>query len=230
MNNWQIPPSVLRHLDEAPTDRPVVVLLRHSVREDLAPDDVGYDLPITEIGRRLAVELGALLHGRLRTLHTSPLARCVQTAGAIAEGAGADLRIVPSRLLGDPGVFVLDGKLAWKNWQELGHEGVMQHLVTNNTALPGMAQPDQAARFLVQSMLATAADEPGIHIFVTHDLLVTATAASMLGRPLRVDDWPEFLEAAFFWRTDEGVHAAYRDYTSIQEGAFVCELSACDST
>lgn len=43
-------------------------------------------------------------------------------------------------------------------------------------ALPGMAAPEPAARFLVHYMLA-AAKEPGVHLFVTHDSLVTATAA-----------------------------------------------------
>lgn len=143
---WQIPPSVLRLLERAPTDRAVVVLLRHSVRDDLSPDDVGYVLPITEVGRRLAVELGGLLGNRLRTLHASPLLRCVQTAQALAEGAGVPLAVVPNRLLGDPGVFVLDGRRAWANWERLGHEGVMRHLVSETTALSGMGRPDEAAR------------------------------------------------------------------------------------
>lgn len=208
---WQLPPSVLRHLARAPTDRAVVVLLRHSVRDHLPPGDAGYVLPITEVGRRLAIELGRLLRGRLRTLHASPLVRCVQTAEALAEGASADLATVPDRHLGDPGIFVIDGRRAKSNWDALGHEGVMQHLVAETDALPGMARPDEAARFLVQHMLAVAGDRPGVHVFVTHDSLVTATAARILGQPLGVADWPWYLEGAFFWRTAAGVHGAYRD-------------------
>ena len=73
---WQIPPPVLRLLERAPPDRAVVVLLRHSVRDELPPGDAGYVLPITEVGRTLASELGGLFGSRLRTLHTSPLLRC----------------------------------------------------------------------------------------------------------------------------------------------------------
>ena len=80
MIEWQIPPSIPRWIGEAPTDRPVVLLLRHSVRDDLPPEEAGYTLPITEIGRQLGRELGASLASRLRTLRTSPLNRCVQTA------------------------------------------------------------------------------------------------------------------------------------------------------
>lgn len=68
--DWQIPPSTLQHLQRLPTDRPIAVLLRHSVRDYLPPGDAGYTLPITDIGRRLARQLGKLLGGRLKSLHT----------------------------------------------------------------------------------------------------------------------------------------------------------------
>jgi hypothetical protein len=224
---WQIPPSVLRLLERAPTDRAIVVLLRHSVRDHLPPGDAGYVLPITEVGRRLALELGEHLRGRLRTLHASPLLRCVRTAEALAEGAGVPLTVVPNRLLGDPGVFVLDGRRAWVNWERLGHEGVMEHLVNETAALPGMARPDEAARFLVESMLGEAASRPGVHVFVSPDSLVTATAARLLGRQLGLDDWPWYLEGAFFWLTGDGVHAAYRDEEAILP-APLCGLAEDD--
>lgn len=207
---WQIPPSVLDYLGRIPRDRPVVLLLRHSVRGPLPPAQAGYDTPITADGRRIALELGELLRGRLRTLHTSPLARCVQTAECLGAGAGSNLPIVPDRLLGDPGVFVIDGRRAWTHWEGLGHEGVMEHLVTQTEALSGMARPDEAARFLVNHMLAVADGKPGVHVFVTHDALVTAAAARLLGRRISKEEWPWFLEGAFFWSTDDGVQAAYR--------------------
>lgn len=222
---WQIPPSVLRHLECVPLDRAIIVLLRHSVRGYLPPDDVGYALPITDTGRRLALELGARLRGRLRSLHASPLIRCIQTAEALAAGAQAELPVVPNRLLGDLGVFVLDG--ARLNWSEFGHERVMHHLVTNAEALPGMARPEEAARFLVQMMLGTANNRPGVHVFVTHDSLVTTTAARLLGKPLSRDDWPKYLEGAFFWCADDGVHTAYRDDEAIRSDP-LCSFTESD--
>ncbi|TXD39509.1 histidine phosphatase family protein [Lujinxingia vulgaris] len=225
--DWRIPPSVLRLIESAPEDRAVVILLRHSVRDELPLGDVGYDLPITDIGHQLAFELGGLFRGRLRTLHASPLVRCVKTAEALAKGADAAITVVCDPLLGDPGVFVVDGRRAWTNWEELGHEGVMRHLVTETSALPGMARPDEAARFLVQSMLSAAADEPGVHVFVTHDSLITATAARLLGRKLGAADWPWYLEGAFFWETHEGINTAYRDDEAVHIGS-LCGLTESD--
>jgi len=174
---WRIPPSVLRGLVELPKDRPIAALLRHSVRDDLPPGIAGYSLPITEAGTQLAQELDGLIGKRFRSLHTSPLPRCVQTAEALNFGSDANLRIVHDRLLGNPGVFVVDGQRVQLNWDKLGHESVMQHLVASDEALPGMARPGPAAQFLVHHMLTVAGDAPGLHLFVTHDSLVTATAA-----------------------------------------------------
>ncbi len=75
-----------------------------------------------------------------------------------------------------------------------------------------MADPAQAAHLLVQHMLCTAGTSPGIHVFVTHDSLITATAARMVGARLGPEDWPWYLEAAFFSQDDDGISAAYRSH------------------
>ena len=69
--SWKIPPSVHVWLKKVPTDKPVAVLMRHSVRPYLAPLDSGYDLSITDTGKALAEELGEMLGNRLRSFHAS---------------------------------------------------------------------------------------------------------------------------------------------------------------
>lgn len=226
---WIIPASVFRWLEEAPRDRPVAILLRHSVRPHLEPGDAGYSLPLTEDGVRLATDLGRRLGARIRTLHASPLVRCVQTAEALRAGAGIDLTITHDRLLGDPGAFVHDGRLAGPIWRSMGHEDVMRCLVSDDAPLPGMASPDPAARFLVHHMLAHVGDEVGVHVFVTHDSLITAAAARLLGEPLARDAWPMYLEGAFFWREGDALHTAYRDVRRACRSGPLCGLSECDA-
>ena len=218
-SDWRVPPSVLRWLGEVSRSTPVALLLRHSVRDYLPPGDAGHALPITEVGVALAQELGGVLSDRLCTLHASPLVRCVQTADALRTGAGVDIPIVEDRLLGDPGVFVVDGKRAERLWTERGHEWVMNHLVSTEGALSGLADPAPAARFLARHMLAAAGERPGVHVFVTHDSLVTATAARLLGEPLGPDAWPWYLEGAFFWCEDDSFATAYRDRCVRRPGA-----------
>jgi broad specificity phosphatase PhoE len=207
----ELPHSTLNWLAQVPMDRPVTVLLRHSARGPLPVDEDGSTVPLTESGIELARELGKRLRGRLCSLHTSPVLRCCQTATALMEGVGQSLPIISDQCLGAPGVYVLDETKAWTNWLERGHEGVMSHLVSGDGALPGMAEPEAAARSLVKHMLGLAR-RPGIHLFVTHDSLVAATAARLLGEKLTPADWPEYLEGAFFWKEQDFVRAAYRDW------------------
>lgn len=226
--SWQIPASVLDCIGRLPGDLPVVVLLRHSVRDSLPAGDAGYVLPITEVGVRLARQLGERLGGRLRTLHASPLVRCMQTAEALRRGAMSNATVVADRLLGDPGVYVVDDQLAASTWERLGHTGVMEHLVSGAQALPGMARPDEAAAFLVHHMLAAAGDVAGVHVFVTHDSLVTATAARILRRYVGADEWPWYLEGAFFWRDRDGLAASYRGHEAHGRQASLCGLGEAD--
>jgi len=60
-------------------------------------------------------------------------------------------------------------------------------------------------------MLAACGSTPGLHVFVTHDSLITATAARILDEPLGREDWPWYLEAALFWPSERGIEARYRD-------------------
>jgi len=224
---WTIPPSVLKHLGEVPSDRPVVALIRHSVRGPLPDGPAGYTLPITEEGAALARDLGRLLGPRLRSTHASPLARTVQTAAELARGAEQSLDVVADNHLGDPGVFVVDARRGGETWSAVGHEAVMASLVSGSESLPGLADADAAARFLVHHMLAAAEEHPGIHAFVTHDSLVTATAGRLLDRPLGPSDWPWYLEAAFFWRSERGVEVRYRDLRASRT-APLCSLEDRD--
>lgn len=213
MNNesLRLPASFVDRLNRISPDQPVVILLRHAERGAL-PIDGGdaYSLPITDEGVRQARALGTEIRGRLKTLHTSPLARCVQTAEAMKEGALVDIPVVRDRLLGDPGVYVVDGKAAWANWQAMGNEGVVEHLVSSDIPLPGMAAPNAAAINLVMHMLNVAGTVAGLHVFVTHDSLIAVTVARMVGCPRSAGLWPYFLEGAFFW-FDEFIYMDYRN-------------------
>lgn len=207
----EIPPTLLRNIERIPAEYPVALLLRHSIREEFAAGDIGNNIPITVDGKNLAFELGRFLGERLRTLHSSPLLRCVQTAEALREGAGVDADISGNRLLGDPGIFVVNAALAWSNWEALGNEGVMRHLAAEDYALPGMADPDAAAQELVRYMLSVMDGAPGVHVFVTHDTILGPVVARLFSQNYEVCKGPLFLEGALFWGSHVDVNIAYRD-------------------
>ncbi|MDE8344860.1 MAG: histidine phosphatase family protein [Acidocella sp.] len=208
---------------------PVVLLLRHSARDDLPVNSTGIDVPITYEGQELAKKLGAEFGQRLKTIRTSPVIRCVQTAEALRDGAGINCPITLDRHLGAPGVYSIDSQRAWANWETRGHEGVVAHLVSSSDALPGMARPNEAARFLVHHMFAAANGIDGIHVFITHDTLVMATAARLLGKALGPEFWPGFLESVIFWHDSDGMlHTAYRDLEAVRDSRSLCSLAEGD--
>ncbi|HYO67908.1 MAG TPA: histidine phosphatase family protein [Archangium sp.] len=210
-----LPTSVLHWLARLPPERPVAMLLRHAARPPIPPGQTGDELALTEEGMSLAKHLGGRMSGRLAALHTSPVLRCVQTAEALREGAQADLDITPDRLLGAPGAFIVDALLGGQTLQRLGLESFLEHLIAGEGVLPGLAEPTSAASLLVRHMIGRMGSRGGLHVFVTHDSLLAPTAARALRCPLPRRDWPDYLEAAFFWREGADIRGAYRTHESL---------------
>lgn len=196
-------------LDRLAAHQSVAVLIRHADRDALLNHDVGYELPITKSGVKRAYDFGEMLGTRISSLHSSPLIRCIQTAEAIKAGALVNMPIVLDTKLGDPGVYVRDGQIAMPIWQKMGGEEVVEHLVTSDVSLPGMAEVNAAAICLIRHMESISTKTSGVHLFVTHDAIITTTAAIIMGTSSR-HLWPSFLEGAAFWIGDS-IEFDYRD-------------------
>lgn len=215
IGEFVIPEPTLRAVRDAPAEAATLLLIRHSARGPIPQGDPGNDVLLLPEGKLLASALGREVGGRLRTLHASPVRRCVETAESLKEGSGVELSIAEDRRLGHPGVYVEGGVDAWTTWQTLGHEGVLAKLIAGEQLL-GLTDPLPASRRLVAYMLATAAGVPGIHAFVTHDSLVTVAAAHCLGLQLGRPDWPWYLEAlAIVVTPDRPTTASYRGWTGV---------------
>lgn len=208
---WTIPPHLPVIMKEIPTDVPVAILLRHSVRPPMPAQGHGNDLELTEDGHRIARELGAVFGEKLCSMHSSPIQRCRQTAEDLGIGAQKTLAIRQDRLLGDPGVYVLDGEIAGTYWQQRGIKETIIDLMQIDEPLPGMAAPVPAARLLVRHMLEISGETPGYHVFITHDSVQMITASRLFPEPMSDRHWPWFLDAIFFWRDGQSIRIAYKE-------------------
>lgn len=64
---------------------------------------------------------------------------------------------------------------------------------------------------LIVSELAGTNSGVGLHVFVTHDYLVGATARYCLGEKLSDETWPGFLdECVVLWQESDGVCFRYQ--------------------
>lgn len=192
-----------------PGDRAVALLIRHAERPPIAAGEHGNDLALTAAGRAAAMQLGAQLGSRLRSIWTSPVRRCHETAEQLVRGAVVSVDIREDRLLGAPGAFVADPEVAWRNWERLGTRGVIEHLAASDEPLPGLHDPHAAAQRLAARLL----DEidhgggDGFHAFVTHDSVLAPFVSRMLG--FRSVLWPAWLEGAAVWREGSCMRLAY---------------------
>lgn len=190
-----------------PEDRSIALLLRHAERPPIPPGQLGNELGLTPDGRRAARALGASIGSRLRSLSTSPVHRCRETAEHIRMGAGIAVDLRDDRLLGGPGAFVADAEIAWRNWEALGNTGVVEHLAGSDEPLPGMHPPGEATRRLHAHLLDQLDDGNGLHVFVTHDVVLAPFASRMVGRPGAL--WPRWLQGVALWRDRTSVRVAW---------------------
>jgi broad specificity phosphatase PhoE len=171
---------------------------------------MGMDLAITEAGAAAARALGARLGSRIARVHTSAVHRCAQTSRQIVAGAGVDLTPVEDPLLGVPSTFLYSTPEAEQTLRRLGFDGFCEHLMKGDSALPGMPHPAEGAARLREHALGLA-DRAGLHLMVTHDAMIATVVARSFGRPLTLEEWPVFLEAAAVWRDGDRVMVAFRD-------------------
>lgn len=200
---------------QIPTGMPLALLLRHAERPPLPTDGPGNEVALTEAGHGAARRLGQALGNKLLGLYTSPVLRCHETAEALRAGAGANCDVVQDRMLGDPGVFVVDPRQAWRSWGGLGPGTIARSLMTGNAVPPGFAEPGHAARRLAEHLSNHLPVTPGVHVFVTHDTVLGPFIAQGLGRVLDGATWPSFLHGALLWKDGKNLVLAYREWMRV---------------
>lgn len=208
-----IPDSLRAGLKNIPDDRPVTLLMRHSTRGPIPHGEMGDDIRLTEEGHELARELGTRLP-RIVSVHSSPIARCVETGEGILEGARCELEIRHDRLLGDPGVYIGEPAAAWKTFCSLRLEELVLRMCRPDASLPGFNNPGAAAARLLGA-LADRAEVPGLHLSISHDIYIAMTAAMCFGRSYVQPEWPKFVEAMFIWRENGGLRVSFREDSAV---------------
>lgn len=183
-----------------------LILIRHAERPEIAPNEVGNDVVLTEQGKQDTVQYAHSIDSQVVSMMTSPIERCIETAEIIAKEKSFPAKhIERSRLLGNPGFVIEDGKLAWQQWQNLGHDVVNQHLLSATNALPGFADFDLAVDAFLRSISDALSEGPeGLHIWVTHDVMLATLASRTLPAHLKLTDWPHFLGHLIVMLEDSG--------------------------
>lgn len=174
---------------------PRIVLIRHAEREPIPKGEVGNEVAITAAGRIAAQRLARRRDFQVVSVRSSPIRRCLETAAIIAAANGIRSdAISTSRDLGDPGYFIENGDLAWRAWQEEGHEGVKRFLLRATGSRPGFMDLRSAANGLAGRIRERLSVLEGREVWVTHDTVLGAFLAHLMFGQMTLADWPGYLD------------------------------------
>jgi len=186
----------LKLLDELKEITPVgsyTLFLRHGDRDKIPEGEFGNEVELNAFGKHRSVEFGkSIRHLNINRIFCSPIKRCVQTAEGIALGLERKTEIETSTLLGDPGAFVHDGKLAGESFLQMGfnncYESLLQHVPVN-----GNYDISDGANLLDDFFMNQSKVE-GTNIYISHDMIVALYAWERFRKKFTLgENWVKFL-------------------------------------
>lgn len=155
-----------------------LLLIRHGPkRERIHPLE---QTPLSEKGIAQVIQFAESWDGPTPSrVLTSPIDRCTQTASLIAETNSWAREVQESRLLGDPGPFVIDSQEVSRQLKGMDDDAAMNFFREHIEGEPkaGMASLADGSR----ALLAEVADGVGIGLVlaVSHDVIISALAAHL---------------------------------------------------
>ena len=198
-------------LDRVPAGLPVALVLRHAEREEITSGTFGNDVALTRRGSDSAHRLGMGLSSRMMgVVNSSPLPRCIQTADAIAAGAGWRANATPDRLLGDPGPFVVEPELAGRLFLDMEIEAIVRRQLADDQPPSGMRSTASGARLVLRELAAALNGPASASVFVTHDAVLAALVGHLYGLPADGFPWPDYLDALVVWPASDRLRFLWR--------------------
>ena len=192
---------ILEQLATVPQGVDATLVVRHAEREDIPAGTFGHDVNLTAEGTQSAEQLGAALsENRALTVVSSPVPRCVQTAQAMLRGAGSLDEVGTDRRLGGPGALVVDAEIAGPLFLELPIPEIARRQLRGAVPLPGMRPTLEGVEILLDLVTFSLHEEGRLHVFVTHDIILSVFVASIFRSSSEEAGWPDFLEGLLLWR------------------------------
>ena len=183
-----------------------VLLLRHSMRRSLTPEDM--DPGLTPDGALYAEECGKLIAGMDDICFgSSPRRRCVETVECLMRTGnyGAkDIASCPEII--DDSLFENDRQLTEAVAKGIVHE--LAHSYFTTGAAPGMLNLADVHKNLLDYLTRTEFPERNV-LLSTHDIVVTSLLIPLQVYPFVPDDWCGYIHGAALFLQNGKWQAAY---------------------
>ena len=195
-------------------DEPDILLLRHSIREEITGADPSraVSAPLTKEGRELAWSFGRTLPtSRPIVLSYSRVPRCEDTAHFIRRGvienSGRCEIEGPRTYLEAP--FIQDPLRVMQMFITLGPSGFASEWASGRLGPSIVDDIHSTGRSLLGHLLSSR-DSQSIRICITHDLTIVSLLALALDVSSPTFPWPGYLDGPALTFHDETAVALYR--------------------
>lgn len=188
------------------------MILRHSLRDKIPPNETGNDVLLTREGEVMAEHFGAHCNFSIARIHTSVIERCVQTANLFAKGyeqaKGKTLEIIPTNVLTDS--YIYDLEKAVELFKRQSPHSIITTFLRGED-LPGMRGVTESMKTLFSYIFADKTCDD-MEIFITHDTFLIAIVCycHQLQPQLNDFNWPYMLEGAFLYLQGNHIHCIFR--------------------
>jgi hypothetical protein len=178
----------------------IALIIRHADREHIHAGVHDIEMPINELGEKNAKQIGtSLWQFENMKIITSPVYRCVQTGNAIIDGFGKQSQISQSNLLGEPGPFVVDGKLAKEYFVDLGCYRTVKMQIENQI-MKGIRPTKEGSELLTKFVIDEMKNNTlsNLSVFVSHDAILAPFIFYHTGEMFDKEHWISFLDGVAF--------------------------------
>ena len=190
--------KLLEWVNSKPSDSKIMLLVRHSHREEIKDHRAQLSTELTDLGKRISYEMGKRLPiNRPTHFFFSFISRCYQTAeemaNSIKKNGGEVIDLDPLPGLAAPEIY---DDAVWSNLQPDG-KNITDYV--NNWADGNFGEMiedfEKYRKRLLDDTISRLVDteDMAIHIHITHDLAMMAAKRILLKRPVVIDDREPFL-------------------------------------
>ncbi len=189
-----------------------IAIIRHAEKLIKTKNEKENSIILTEKGKKNAKDFGRkflTLYNDLSFIKTSPIKRCMKTAELIIQGAKKNLKIILSKNLGDPGVFIIDNNLASELFKNNSCEKIVQYQIEEKN-LDGMRDIKSGVRILLEEILSNLKNLNERGLYITHDAILVPFISYLTEDLDPTKDWIDYLEGIYIWNQNEDSFLMWR--------------------
>jgi broad specificity phosphatase PhoE len=179
-----------------------ILLLRHGHRHEIPAGSFGDEVALTDEGRKASESLGRKL-GKVQwgEVQSSPLVRCLETATHFLKGAGQNIPVQQSTLLGNPGPFVSNPDMAGPIFLNNTLREIMNKIALGEP-IPGIRSLQEGG-VLFEKHLKTIKKFPCL--MFSHDMIIALLNAYFNNSNQLLERLPDYLDGFCLQFNDAGI-------------------------